>query len=193
MRSSTWDLSCLARKQGGVHVPRRSHDAIPICHFADFIHTTCCWEVASCAKTVGANPVTRRSKISVICNVHSGTRSTEALAHRLLLFIPRSRERTVERHLDVPVLQLHVSSATSSKSLQFVGRGQEQPGTRTQHRTPLFSFVRELIEVILLQPRQAHRWIAPGNRDSRCATACSAASGGALLQRVSSSTHERYR
>ena len=50
VRSSTWAPSCLARMQGGVHVLRRSHDAI--CHFADVIHMMCCqnsklaaWEV----------------------------------------------------------------------------------------------------------------------------------------------------
>ena len=46
--------------------------------------------------------MTGRSKIfSVICHVHRGARSREGLARRPLLSIPRSQERTVERHLDV--------------------------------------------------------------------------------------------
>ena len=143
MRSSTWNPSWLAEKQGGVHVHRRSHDAIPICHLRAFMHNMCggnsvlaAWEVASCAQTAGGSPVTGRSKISVICHVHSGARSREGVAHRPLLSIPRSQERTVERHLDVPVLQLHGSSATSSKSLQFLGgaRNNLELARSTKHR-----------------------------------------------------------
>ena len=55
----------LGQKQGGVHVPRRSHDAIPICHLADFIHIMCVVTRnlrlgkspgASCAKKACGNP-----------------------------------------------------------------------------------------------------------------------------------------
>ena len=116
------------KKKGGVLVLRRSHDGTLICHLRALMHNMCggsstlvAWEVASCAKTAGGSPVTGRSKVSVICNVHSGARSREGVAHRALLSVPRSQERTVELHLDVPMLQLHVSSATSSKSLQFLG------------------------------------------------------------------------
>ena len=101
------------------------------------------------------------------------------MAHQSLLSFPRSQERTVERHLDVPALQLHVSSATSSKSLQFLNG----PGTtwnshaasnRGTVRRPadLFPFVREFTEVILLRPRQAQRWIPLGNRESHCDATC---------------------
>ena len=138
--------------------------------------------------------------MSVICNVHSGARSREGVVHRALLSIPRSQERTVERHLDVLVLQLHVSSATSSNSLQFWGG----PGTTwnshaaldtgtVRRLANLFPCVREFIEVILLHPREAQRWIALGNRESRCTMACSAPSGGSLLQRIISSTHGHHR
>ena len=56
----------------------------------------------------------------------------------------------------------------------------------------LFPFVREFIELILLQPRQAQRSIALGNRELRCTVACSAPTGGSLLQRVISPSQERH-
>ena len=142
MRSSTWDLSCLARKQDGVLVLRRSHDAIPICHVADFIHTMCyqnsklaAWEVASCAKLDGGNPVAGRSKISVICNVHTGAMSSEGVAHRPRPSIPSPQKRTVERHLDVPCASVTCFERHVEQIVAVLGRCQEQPGTRTQHRT----------------------------------------------------------
>ena len=114
--------------------------------------------------------------------------------------IPRSEERTVELHLDVPVLQIHGSSATSSRFLQFLGgtRKNLELARSTKHRDSsptchLFPFVREFTEVILLRPRQAQRSIALGNRESRCTVACSAPTGGSLLQRVSSPSQERHR
>ena len=68
------------------------------------------------------------------------------------------------------------------------------PNTGTVRRLAnLFPFVREFTEVILLRPRQAQRSIALGNRESRCTVACSAPSGGSLLQRVSSPSQERHR
>ena len=72
------------------------------------------------------------------------------------------RNRAVERHLYVPELRIHVSSATSSKSLQFLVRARNnlELARSTEHRE-------ELTEVILLQPQQAQRWIALGTRGSR--------------------------
>ena len=80
------------------------------------IHPQHVWWELNTGGCAGGSPVTGRCKIlSVICDVHSGARSREGVARRPLLSIPRSQELTVEPHLD--------------------GRGQEQPGTRTQHRT----------------------------------------------------------
>ena len=68
--------------------------------------TLAAWEVASCARTAGGSPVTGRRKIPVTCNVHSGARSREGVAHRPRLSIPSPQERvqnrTVERHLMYP-------------------------------------------------------------------------------------------
>ena len=153
-------------------------------------------EVASCAQTAGGSTVTGRSQVSAICHVHCGARSREGVAHQPLLSIPSSQERTVERHLDVPVLPIHVSSATSSKMLQFFVEVRHNlyslaaPNTST---CQCLFFVSEFMEVILLLPQQAQRWIAPGNRESRCTLPCSSASGGSLPQRVSSSTRGRHR
>ena len=105
--------------------------------------------------------------------------------HRPVLSIPRSQERTVEPHLDGQVLQIHGSSATSRRFLQFL-----QTVRRPANKLP---FVREFTEVILLQPRQAQRWIALGHRESRCTVACSAPIGGSLLHRVTSPSQERHR
>ena len=67
------------------------------------------------------------------------------------------------------------------------------PNTGTVRRLAnLFPFVREFTEVILLRPRQAQRSIALGNRESRCTVACSALSGGSLLQHVISPSQERH-
>ena len=68
------------------------------------------------------------------------------------------------------------------------------PNTGTVRRLAnLFPFVREFTEVILLRPRQAQRSIALGNLESRCTVACSAPTGGSLLQRVISPSQERHR
>ena len=72
----------------------------------------------------------------------------------------------MERHLDVPRASVtwferHVQQIRCSS---WAG-----PGTGTVRTLAnLFSFVREFIEVILLQPRQAWRWISLGNRESCC-------------------------
>ena len=65
LRSSTWDPSWLAGKQGGVLVLRRSHDGSPICHLRAFMHNMCggnstpaAWEVASCTQTAHGSPAT---------------------------------------------------------------------------------------------------------------------------------------
>ena len=85
----------------------------------------------------------------------------------------------MERHLDVPALQIHGSSATSSKSLQFLGgaRNNLELARSTKHRDSSHTcqfvpFVREFIEVILLRPRQAQGWIPLGNRESHCDATC---------------------
>ena len=91
------------------------------------------WKVASCAQTVGGNPVTGRSNISVICKYYSGARSTEGAAHRPLLSIPRSQERTVERHLDVPCASVTCFDHHVQRIVAVLWWGQEQLGTRTEH------------------------------------------------------------
>ena len=59
-----------------------------------------------------------------------------------------------------------------------MARNYLEPARSIEHRE-------EFTEVILLQPQRAQRWIALGNRGPRNTKACSAASGGMLLERVS--------
>ena len=85
----------------------------------------------------------------------------------------------MEGHLDVLVLQLHCFERLVQQSCSsWAGPGttwnsHAASNTGTVRRLAyLFSFVRELVEVILLQPRQAQRWIPLGNRESRCDATC---------------------
>ena len=134
----------LGYKKGGVLVLRCSHDGIRIRHLRAFIHNVCggnstlatlaAWEVASCARTAGGNPVTGRSKTSVICNVHGGARSREGVAHRPLLSIPSSQESsggaTSRCTRTATCFERHVEQIVA-----VLGWGQEQVGTGTRHRT----------------------------------------------------------
>ena len=139
------------------------------------------WEVASCAQTAGGSRVTGRSKISVICNVHSGARSREGVAHRPLHSIPRSQK--IARWSDIsmyPCFSYMVRAPRpANRCSSWAGPGTiwnshaaSNTGT-VRTLANLFSLMRELIEVILLQPRQAWRWIPLGNRESRCDATCS--------------------
>ena len=111
MRSSTWDLSCLARMRGGVLVLRRSHDAIPIFHLVFFFHTMCChnsklatWEVAR--RVMRQNRLWEPSDRTMLDFRNGGAMSREGVTHRPRLSTPSPKERvqsrTVERNFDVP-------------------------------------------------------------------------------------------
>ena len=126
------------------------------------------------------------------------------MAHRPRLSVPSPQERvqnrTVERNLDEPMLQVHVPRASSSKSLKFLvgaettwnSRAAPKRGT-VRRQASFYLLVEAFLEVMRLPPQPIQRWIALRNRGYRCSTACSAVTEGALLQRVSSSAHERHR
>ena len=93
MRSSMWDLSCLARMQGGVLVHRRSHDGVPIFHLVFFFHIMCCqnsklatWEVAR--RVLRQNHLCEPSDRTMLDFRHGGAMSREGVTHRRRLSIP---------------------------------------------------------------------------------------------------------
>ena len=77
-------------------------------------------------------------------------------------------------------------------NLELACSTEERDSSPTDHFfASFFLFVNEFLGVMRVQPVQ--RLIALGNRRYHLSTACLAASRGALLQRASSSTHERHR
>ena len=108
----------------------------------------------------------------------------------------RTEERTSRYQCCIKIYE-YIPSASWSKSLIFlVGAGT----TWNSHAAPkrgrpffasFFLFVNEFLGVMRVQPVQ--RLIVLGNRRYHLSTACLAASRDALLQRASSSTHERHR
>ena len=120
----------LGQKQGGVHVPRRSHDAIPICHLADFIHIMCVVTRnlrlgkspgASCAKKACGNPDRtmldfRHLSRPQWCTEQGRSGTSTAALHPKITGIERWSD--ISMYL---VLQIHGSSATSRTLLQFLG------------------------------------------------------------------------
>ena len=109
------DPSWFARKQGGVLVLRRGHDGIPICHLRAFIQHMCCQSsthggLGSCVMRQNrwwqpcdtTKQQFRHLQRPRWCTEWHINRCSPSRVHR---------NRAVERHLCVPVLQTHVSSA----------------------------------------------------------------------------------
>ena len=150
--------------------------------------------IASCAKTAGGNPMTGPCYSSVICHIHDGGWSREAVARRPRLSVPSPQELVQNR-----TVEIHAADA-SSKSLKFLvgavttwnSRAAQKRST-VRRQASFYLLFEAFLEVMRLQPQPIQRWIARRNGGYRCSTACSAASGGALLHRVSSSTRDRHR
>ena len=128
----------LRKKNGGVLVLLRGHDGMPICHLRALIHNMCggnstlaAWEVASRAQTAGS-PVTGRSKIFP-SSVTSTSR--EGVAHQPLLSIPSSQESSGGATSRCTCASVTCFEHYVEQIVAVLGRDQEQPGTRTQHRT----------------------------------------------------------